>query len=266
MPWSARTLRHAAGLTLDHSRHAFGQVFPQSPARLASDASAYWTGRMDRHLRDDAHWRDGSKFAGTGLWEETGLRHLELYRRLRAASAAEPVEVKTVTEWGCGGGANAVAFAGIAGHVTGVDVSPGSLDECAQQMASLAPDVPFTPVLASVRHPEEAAAGMSPCELFLCLYVLELVPDQAYGLRLMRIARGLLVPGGQAFVQVKYSTGSWRTRTRRRGYRTAVAGVTYRVDQFWEAAAGIGFRPEAVALVPRNELDEHYAYFLLSRA
>ena len=29
--------------------------------------------------------------------------------------------------------------------------------------------------------------------------------------------------------------------------------------------AGIGFRPEAVALVPKNELDERYAYFLLSK-
>lgn len=28
---------------------------------------------------------------------------------------------------------------------------------------------------------------------------------------------------------------------------------------------GVGFCPEAVALVPRNDLDERYAYFLLSK-
>jgi len=99
----------------------------------------------------------------------------------------------------------------------------------------------------------------------LCLYVLELIPTQAYGLRLMRIAYDLLAPGAQAFVQIKYATGSWRTRPRQRNYRSSVAGVTYRIDEFWTAMAGIGFRPEAVALVPKNELDERYAYFLLSK-
>jgi hypothetical protein len=29
--------------------------------------------------------------------------------------------------------------------------------------------------------------------------------------------------------------------------------------------AEIGFQPEAVALIPENELDERYAYFLLSK-
>jgi hypothetical protein len=28
---------------------------------------------------------------------------------------------------------------------------------------------------------------------------------------------------------------------------------------------GVGFCPEAVALVPRNDLDERYLYFLLSK-
>jgi hypothetical protein len=95
--------------------------------------------------------------------------------------------------------------------------------------------------------------------------VLELVPTQAYGLRLIRIAYHLLGPGGQAFVQIKYATGSWRTRPRRRSYRSDVAGNTYRIEDFWTAMAGIGFRPEAVALVPENDLDERYAYFLLSK-
>jgi hypothetical protein len=130
----------------------------------------------------------------------------------------------------------------------------------------LAGSTPFVKVLADIARPEEAARDISrPCDLFLCLYVLELVPTQAYGLRLMRIAYNLLGSGGQAFVQIKYATGAWRTRPRRRSYRSDVAGNTYRIEDFWTAMASIGFRPEAVALVPKNDLDERYAYFLLSK-
>ena len=111
---------------------------------------------------------------------------------------------------------------------------------------ALAGSTPFVEVLANIAHPEEAARDIPrPCDLFLCLYVLELVPTQAYGLRLMRIAYNLLGQGGQAFVQIKYATGSWRTRPRRRSYRLDIAGNTYRIEDFWTAMAGIGFRPEA---------------------
>jgi hypothetical protein len=125
--------------------------------------------------------------------------------------------------------------------------------------------VPFRPVLADISRPEQVAREAGPCELVTCLYVLELVPSKDYGLRLMRVFRDLLVPGGQVLAQVKYATGSWRTASRRRSYRSDVAGVTYRVDEFWTATEGLGLRPEAVTLVPRNELDERYAYFLLTR-
>jgi len=125
---------------------------------------------------------------------------------------------------------------------------------------------PFVEVLADMAEPEKAAVAIpQPCDLFLCLYVLELVPTQQYGLRIMRIGYDLLRPGGQAFVQIKYATESWRTRPRRRSYRSAVADNTYRIEEFWTAMAGIGFRPVAVALVPKNDLDERYAYFLLSK-
>lgn len=66
-------------------------------------------------------------------------------------------------------------------------------------------------------------------------------------------------------ISCQYATCSWRTMTRRRDYRRAVAGCTYRIEEFWTAMTGVGFCPEAVALVPRNDLDERYAYFLLSK-
>jgi hypothetical protein len=121
-------------------------------------------------------------------------------------------------------------------------------------------------VLADVAHPESAARQIpDKCDLFLCFYVLELVPTPEYGLRLLHIARNLLADDGIALVQIKYSTGSWRTRSRRRRYRPSVLAsmTTYRIEEFWTAAAACGLRPRLISLVPKNALDERYAYFLL---
>ena len=266
MPTASRTqLRRAAGAARNRARFALGQAgLAHSSSRLTHDASQYWHGDRGDRWQNDSHWRSGSKFDDTELWAAMGQEHLRLYQRLRQA-AGEPAALKRIIDWGCGGGANAVSFAPLAEELIVVDVNATSLDECTRQVA-LAASTPSVKVLATIADPEEAARAIPrPCDLFLCLYVLELVPTQAYGLRLMRIAYHLLGPGGQAFVQIKYATRAWRTRPRRRGYRTDVAGTTYRIEDFWTAMASIGFRPEAVALVPENDLDERYAYFLLSK-
>lgn len=240
--------------------------FAQSPARLQRDAARYWTGHRDDRWRNNSHWRDGSQFDGTGAWEAVGREHVALYQRLRQASVVDAAPPERIVDWGCGGGANAIAFASVAAELVGVDVSPESVDECARQVAAASPHTRFTGITANMDDPEAAAARIPwSASLFLCLYVLELVPTREYGLRLMQIAKDLLAPGGQAFVQVKYTTGSWRTRTRRRGYRLAIADTTWRVEEFWAATGELGLRPEAVALVPHNGLDERYAYFLLSK-
>jgi SAM-dependent methyltransferase len=260
------TLRDATRAARDTGRLLLTRVGPaQSSARLERDAAAYWGGNWDDRWRNNSHWRGGSQFGVSGLWEAVGREHLELYQRLRQASTVEPAPIERIVEWGCGGGTNAVAFAPLAGEFVGVEVSAASVEECAKQIAAACPDVLFTGVLANVGDPEAAAGKIPrPVSLFLCLYVLELVPDKAYGLRLMRLAYQMLEPGGQAFVQVKYSTSSWRTWSRRRSYRSAIADTTYRIDEFWMAMEAIGFRPETVFLVPHNDLDERYAYYLLS--
>lgn len=109
--------------------------------------------------------------------------------------------------------------------------------------------------------------GADSCDVFLCFYVLELVATPEYGERILHIARDLLAAGGLALIQIKYNDGRWRTRPRRRGYRTGLAEMTtYPIHGFWELADSCGLKPELVQLVPRNELDQRYAYFLLSRS
>lgn len=238
----------------------------QSETRISADAQAYWARPGDDRWRGNSHWRDASVFHGGDLWARLGREHLELFER-GARMAGFSRRWDRVVDWGCGGGANAVWFAPRARDYIGVDISADTLRECEDEVAR-ACDTPFTPVAIDVDDPEAALRKIvEPCDIFLSFYVFELIPTPEYGERLLRIASQLLAPGGLALIQVKYDSGSWWTKPRRRSYRSGLAEMTtYPIAGFWELATRTGFTPEAVHLVPRNELDERYAYFFLSKA
>lgn len=126
-------------------------------------------------------------------------------------------------------------------------------------------DTPFRPVAIDVADPEAAVPQIGGgCDIFLSFYVFELIATPEYGERLLRIAHQVLAPGGLGLIQIKYDTGGWRTRSRRRSYRRRLAEMTtYRIDEFWKLAVRCGLTPKAVTLVPVNELDRRYAYFFL---
>jgi polysaccharide pyruvyl transferase WcaK-like protein/SAM-dependent methyltransferase len=256
------TLRRAEG-KLQRALATVGAV--QGEARIAGDAQAYWTESDGKRWRSESHWRDADAFAANDVWSAIGRRHLEMVESGARSLGVEP-RWDRVLEWGCGGGANAVHFAPRAGEFIGVEVSAETVAECGRQVAAVC-DTPFRPVLVDVADPESAVEQVGgPVDLFLCTYVFELIPTPEYGARLLRIAQQLLAPGGLAMVQIKYDDGRWSSRPRRRAYRTGVAEMTtYGIAPFWELAQRCGLTPHRVELVPRDELDERYAYFLLSR-
>lgn len=236
----------------------------QSDARISADAQAYWRQPGDAEWQSNSHWRTGTAFAGSDLWSEIGRRHLAMFERgTRTAEFTRPWG--RVLDWGCGGGANAIHFAPRADEYIGVDISAETLTRCGLEVAAVS-DTPWRPVLIDVTEPEQALQKVDGCDVWLCFYVFELIPSPEYGQRLLRIAHQQLAPGGLAFIQIKYSDGRRATRSRRRSYRSGLASMTtYRIDEFWELTQRCGFVPESVELVPRNELDERYAYFLLTR-
>lgn len=239
--------------------------FRQSESRIAADSQRYWARTDGKRWAANSHWRAAPEFGDGELWSRIGREHLELFERgARMAGFTRPWD--RIVEWGCGGGANAVHFAPRAKEFIGVDISLETLDECTKQVAAVC-GTPFQAVPIDVAHPEKATGLISgQCDIFLCLYVFELLPTPEYGARILRIARELLAPGGLALIQVKYDDGRWSTGPRRRSYTTAVAEMTtYPIPTFWQLAENCGFTPEMVHLVPKNELDERYAYFLLSK-
>ncbi len=237
----------------------------QSQRRIAADAQDYWQQPAGDRWRANSHWRDAPGFRENDLWSAIGRDHLELFER-GARMTGFTRSWNRIVDWGCGGGANAVAFAPRAEHYFGVDISGETLKECEREVAD-ACATPFTPVSIDVDEPEAALRQITePCDVFLSFYVFELIPTPEYGERLLRIAARLLAPGGLALIQIKYDPGSWRTRPRRRNYRSGLAEMTtYPIAAFWELAERCGLEPETVQLVPHNALDRHYAYFFLSK-
>ncbi len=261
----AQSARRAARTALDVGNRALTMAgFAEPAEKLGRDAQTYWRDAGSERWKRESHWRDADVFADNDLWAEVGKRHLELLERL-ARVVDRPHRLGTVLEWGCGGGANAVTFAAHADRFVGVEISQPSLDECVRQVAA-ACSTPFVPILVDADRPEDAIAGVDGyCDLFVSFYVFELIHSQEYGARLLRIAHRMLAEDGLAFIQIKFDTGSFWTRARRRGYRHGRADMTtYRIDAFWTLAQECGLTPEVVHIVPKNELDERYAYFLLS--
>lgn len=230
--------------------------------RIADQASEYWSTPTNTLWESNSHWRDA---LGADVFVEVGNDHWTMYQTFaRALDIAAP---GTVIEWGAGGGANAVAFAPHADKFIAADIAAGSLDECVRQVRSVC-DTPVDSRHIDLAEPEKAAVGLTAtCDTFLCLYVIETTtgPDEVE--RILRIAADVLVPGGMAFVQMKYHTGDRRTRGRAGlAYTRNIAlTTTFTIEEFWSLTAECGLEPELVKLVPQNRLDARYAYYALSK-
>lgn len=263
---SIRKILRAARLTEDRIR----QLIPihDSEQTRMRDAQSFWTQPLDTQQASWCHTRDSDLFQGEGdaNWLAIGQRHVRMFTQAaRGVDFALPTQ--KIIEWGCGGGANAVAFAGICDELWGVDVMDDVLLRCKLQVQSLVPACAFSAVRIDIPEPEGALKLLpQDADLFYAMYVFELLPSHAYCERILKIARQTLKVGGIAYIQIKYSTDDWRTRARHWGYRRGVANMcTFSIDAFWKLAETCGFEPKSVQLVPRpTEVpDERYAYYLL---
>ncbi|MDD7941043.1 class I SAM-dependent methyltransferase [Actinomycetospora lutea] len=236
-----------------------------SERRLIGEAAGYWADEGAPTWRDDSHWR-GASVIDDEMFDKIGSAHASLYDQL-AAMVGSGTDLGRVLEWGVGGGANAVQFAPRADSFIAVDVNAASTAEAARHVRSVC-STPVTEIVVDLADPESALQRVpsESLDLFVCLYVLELVPSPEYGMRLMRIASAMLRPGGLAFVQIKYDNGSLSTRAFRRNYRRNSSNMTtYSLDGFWGDVADLGLDPVGMVLVPENDLDRRYAYLLVQK-
>jgi SAM-dependent methyltransferase len=234
----------------------------QTLKRRLADARDFWVERSSPSWLSDSHWRGALQ---EDIWLEVGQEHLAMFEMFARALDRAPAP-GVVIEWGCGGGANAVAFAPNAREFIAADISMESVEECLRQIAAVC-NTPTQGIHVDIEQPEKAVAGLEElCDTFLCYYVLELTagPDEA--LRIIRIAERALVSGGIAVIQVKYHTTELHTRGYKRNYRSHSANMTtFGIDEFWQQAKQCGLTPRLITLVPQNRLDLRYAYYALTK-
>lgn len=252
----ARRLQHYAYEVIDRI------LPPQPSSRRLADAADYWTDNTAADWESNSHWRGG---LDEGDWARLGTVHLQMFQAFAKALGVSP-NPKAMIDWGCGGGANAVAFAPHVGRLVVADVSAQSVAESIRQVAAVC-DTPTVGIEIDITSPATAAVGLEDqCDLFLCVYVLELAPSQHDALEIVNIAERLLVSGGVALIQIKYHTASRWTRGRQRQYRRNLANMTtFEIDEFWTAATACGLTTKLVTLIPENNLDSRYAYYALHK-
>ena len=254
------------------ARHAEDRVrgalrLNDSQSKLERDAQEFWTRQPKQQSSFWWHLRGSDPFVDDQLWLDIGKKHVNMYiDAARMVGFERPVE--TIVDWGCGGGANAIHFGAECKTLYGIDVSQDALDESVKQMQASQPQCNYVPIKIDVPDPE-SVLGKIPAgiDMFYCLYVWEVFPSQAYGQRILEIARKLLKPGGLGYVQIKYEKDVW-TRSRRWGYTRGVANMTrYRVDQFWELIQAAGLQPRHLVLIPKpHEVpDFDYAYYFFQK-
>ena len=230
--------------------------------RRLSDARSYWCVDENPSWAENSDWRGGLT---EDDWLQVGKDHLTIFETFAKALGVR-LRPGVLIEWGCGGGANAVAFAPDAGRFIAADVSGESVAECVRQVRAVC-DTPTDAFHIDIEHPDRGIEGLEgTCDVFLCLYVIELTAGPEEALRILEVAERLLVSGGMAMVQVKYRTADWRTRGYRRNYQRNLADMTtFGIDEFWLRAAGCGLTPRLITLVPENHLAMRYAYYALTK-
>jgi Methyltransferase domain len=242
----------------------------QNPARgapeplevLANDAREYWSASAtSADQRDMSHWLGEGRWSDAGGWRRIGDEHFELYRKLVQLSGRTS-PIRTMLEWGPGGGANAIRFAEGIPEFIGVDISEPNLKECARQLEAHGHHI-FQGILVDAPNPEGVLAKSDkPVDFFLSTAVFQHFPDKEYGVRVTKIAHQLLAKDGIALIQTRYDNGIELFKPKKNNYKSNVAYFTsYMIDEYWNIARDTGFRTLAVSLRPET----NYAFYLLAK-
>ncbi len=258
-------MRSAADLRTAFWSHlaTVGRAVTDRGRRREVTNARYWSAQSDQQWKTNAHWRDAAGGDWSEIWAEVGATHVHMYERL--ARAVELPRPARILEWGVGGGANAVAFAPLCDEFIAVDIVQESLDETARQVAAVC-DTPVERVLVALDDQAHGTDHLSASvDLFLCFYVLELVPSARHAREIVDIAMRLLRPGGVAILQTKYRRSAPRWKLWKAFGERLANQYTVEIAPFWELLMALGFEVVAGELTPSNRLDRHYAYYFTRR-
>jgi hypothetical protein len=239
---------------------AANDILPaENELKIAKDAGKYWiSSKSSEEKRDLSHWRNVGRWEDDQNWLGIGENHFNMFEKLCTMSNVNRDSVKTMIEWGQGGGANAMAFAKHVSEFFGVDISQPNLDECSEQLRASGFDS-FCPVLIHAEEPESCIDKINTSvNFFLSTSVFQHFPSRSYGVKVLNIAYQLLKDEGIALIQIRYGIPP-KTRDYR---RNAITFTSYPLDEFWRCCQETGFNPMYISLAPNSD----NAYYFLKKA
>ena len=247
-------------------RNALGWYDDEST--IIKDNQNWWNDEEKLQGGQYIHKRGVGIFKDDAKWMDLGQESFDIYKKFLHGMDYDESSLKSMVDWGCGGGANAVHWAPTVERFYALDISQVCVDECILQMEREGIHN-GVPVLVDAGAPEEARKTITdPLDLFFCVYVVEVLPTKEYVERLLKLAHDMLRPGGLAFIQLKYADERWATQGRRWSYANNPCHMTtFRIEEFWVMADGVGLKPQLCTLLPKQPKvnDERYAYFMLQR-
>jgi SAM-dependent methyltransferase len=249
--------------SIGHRIHRLAGAARNLRTRRTDAARAYWERSGGADWKGNSHWRDSQVPGWAEIWDEIGDVHRSMYERFARCRDGEATD--RIVEWGVGGGANAVRFAPLAREFVAVDIAQDSLDETERQVGRVC-STPVRTVLVSLDDQSGHITDLDGnVDLFLCFYVLELVPSEAHALEIVRSAFRMLRPGGAAILQTKYQRSAPKPPPWASFSRDLANSYVVGVDEFWEHLRLTGFDVHYTELVPRNRLDRNYAYYFATK-
>jgi cyclopropane fatty-acyl-phospholipid synthase-like methyltransferase len=246
-------------------RHNF-KIY-ETEEKIIADAQKFWNNHSDQRLDQFTHSRGAGYFNDDNRWLFIGKQSLEIYQALvKTTGYTKPIE--SMVEWGCGGGANAVYFADLVNKFYGVDISNSALEACKIQLNQKG-FTNYDTIEIDAATPEKALESIPhPVDLFICLYVMEILPSKAYAERILQIASEMLNKGGIAFLQFKYTTSKWDTQPKYWNYASDPANMTtFWIDEFWQICQKHNLAPKAMQLITPQDINSlspgrRYGYVL----
>ncbi len=251
---------------LDESIGVLRSPNPDDPNEVEETAHLLWNAsETSDAIRGLSHWFGSERWQGGGGLEQLGRLHVGMFMKLCSLAEKPLWEMKSMLEWGPGGGANAVAFASHMERFVGVDISAANLEECIRQFSNrgLLAKTAFSPIIIDISDPETALLTLGDkVDFFLSTAVYQHFPSMQYGERVTRIANRALKPGGLAIIQIRLNDGTAGFQSKTADYAHEFLSFTcYTLEEFDNAAKECGFEPLDRVL----QDDVNYVYYFLKK-
>lgn len=228
----------------------------KKPVRILNVISNFWNYDSKDFIKGFSHFKGYGKFKDEKLWDQLGLENLARFEILKILSDTDVI--KSMLEWGVGGGANAVKFSREIDDFYGVDISSASISECEIRIKTESQST-FNYWLAQIHidNPEEVYDFVPKVDFFLCTSVFQHFPNPEYGKRIAKLAYNMLKDDGIALIQIRY--GEYKDYSNY--VENASKFTLYPLPVFKDLITKIGFKFLSVTL----DIQTRYAYYYLQK-